>query len=128
MNGGRIIVETHHKPLESIFNKPLNTAPPRLQRMLLKLAKYNLDVRYVFGKNQVLSDCISRAPLTDTESVSEPEDIIGVNLLEGLGFESTLKRFKNTSSTNETLRVVMEYVMKSWPSEKEQVNELSKEY
>ena len=127
--GRRIIVETDHKPLEPIFKKPLNAAPPRLQRMLLKLTKYDLDVRYVPGKTQVISDCLSRAPLTDTEPVSEPEDVIGVNLIEGLGFErSTLKRFKDTSSTDETSRVVMEYVMKGWPSEKEQVDELAREY
>ena len=73
-----IIVETDHKPLESTFKKPLNAAPPRLQKMLLKLTKYELDVRYVPGKNQDLSDCLSRAPLTDTEAVTEPEDVIGV--------------------------------------------------
>ena len=43
----RGIVETDHKPLESIFRKPLNEAPPRLQRMLLKLTKYDLVLRYV---------------------------------------------------------------------------------
>ena len=111
--GLRIIVETDHKLLESIFKKPLNAAPPRLQRMLLTLTKYDMDVRYIPGKKQVILDCLSRAPLTDTEPVSEPEDVIGVNLIEGLGFErSTLKRFKDTSSTDETSRVVMEYVMK----------------
>ena len=102
----RIIVETDHKPLEAIFKKPLNAAPPRLHRMLLKLSKYDLDVRYVPGEKQVISDCLSRAPFTETEPVSEPEDVIGVNLIEGLGLEtSTLKIFKDTSSTNETLRV-----------------------
>ena len=127
--GRRIIVETDHKPLEAIFKKPLNAAPPRLQRMLLKLTKYDLDVRYVPGKKQVISGCLSRAPLTETEPVSEPEDVIGVNLIEGLGFlTSTLKRFKDTSSTDETSRVVMEYVMKGWPSEKGQVDKLAREY
>ena len=37
--GRRVIVETDHKPLESIFRKSLNDAPSRLQRMLLKLTK-----------------------------------------------------------------------------------------
>ena len=50
------IVETDHKPLESIFKKPLNVAPPRLQRMLLKLTDYGLGVLYVPGKKQVISD------------------------------------------------------------------------
>ena len=45
----RVIVERDHKPLESIFRKSLNDAPPRLQRMLLKLTKYDRDVRYVPG-------------------------------------------------------------------------------
>ena len=55
------------------------------------------------GKKQVISDCLSRAPLTETEPVSEPEGIIRVNLIEGLGFETnTLKRFKDTLSTDET--------------------------
>ena len=55
--------------------------------------------------------------------------MIGINLVEELGFESnTLKRFKETSSTDETSRVVMEYVLKGWPSEKEQVDELAREY
>ena len=97
--------------------------------MLLKLTKYDLDVRYVPGKQQVISDCLSRAPLCETEPVSEPEDVIGVNLVEELGFESsTLKRFKDSSSTDETSRVVMEYVLKGWPSENEQVDELPREY
>jgi len=109
-----VIVETDHKPLESIFRKPLNDAPPRLQRMLLKLTNYDLDVRYVPGKQQVTSDCLSRAPISDTAPATEPEDVIGINLIEDLGFESssTLKRFKETSSNEETSKVVMEYVLK----------------
>ena len=97
--------------------------------MLLKLTKYDLVVRYVPGKQQVISDCLSRAPLSETEPFSEPEDVIGVNLVEELGLESsTLKIFKDSSSADETSRVVMEYVLKGWPSEKEQVDELAREY
>ena len=84
--GRRVIVETDHKPLESIFRKPLNDAPPRLQRMLLKLTKYDLDVRYVPGKQQVIYDCLSSAPISDTAPASEAEDVIGINLVEDLGF------------------------------------------
>ena len=39
-------VETDHKPLEAIFIKPLAATPKRLQRMLLHLQKYNLQVKY----------------------------------------------------------------------------------
>ena len=87
--GRSVIVETDHKPLELIFRKPLNEAPPRLQRMLLKLTKYDVVVRYVLRKLQVISDCLSRVPLSETEPFSEPEDVVGTNLVEELGLESS---------------------------------------
>jgi len=75
----------------------------------MKLTKYDLDVRYVPGKQQFISDCLGRASLSNTEPVSEPEDVIGINLIEESAFESSaLKRFKETSSIDETSRVVME--------------------
>ena len=53
--------------------------------------------------------------------------MIEVNFVEELGFEgSTLKKFKEISSTDESSRVVMEYVLKGWPSEKDQGNELTR--
>ena len=56
-------VETDHKPLEPIFVKPLAATPKRLQRMLLRLQKYNLQVRYKKGKEMLLADTLSRAYL-----------------------------------------------------------------
>ena len=43
-------VQTDHKALKSIITKPLCFVPPRLQRMLLRLQKYDLSVKYVSGK------------------------------------------------------------------------------
>ena len=42
--GKRITVETDHKPLVTIKNKPLHSAPTRLQKMLMKLHRYNIDL------------------------------------------------------------------------------------
>ena len=49
-------VETDHQPLELIVKKPLNSAPTRLQRMLLRLQRYCLDVTYKKGK-QIFVPC-----------------------------------------------------------------------
>ena len=38
--------KTDHKLLESIFKKCLCHAPARLQRMLLRLQRYNFDISY----------------------------------------------------------------------------------
>ena len=54
-------IETDHKPLEMIVLKPLDKAPKRLQQMLLRLQKYNLQVQYKKGTHMYLADMLSRA-------------------------------------------------------------------
>ena len=39
-------VETDHKPLDSILNKSLLSAPKRLQRMMLGLQNFDFEVKY----------------------------------------------------------------------------------
>ena len=56
----KIMVQTDHKPLENITKKPLALAPPRLQRMLLQLQRYDLEVHHVPGKNIPVVDVLSR--------------------------------------------------------------------
>ena len=56
-----VTIESDHKPLEMIVLKPLSNAPKRLQRMLLQLQKYTLDVKYKKGEHMYLADTLSRA-------------------------------------------------------------------
>ena len=58
--GKKITVETDHQPLISIFKKPLNKCPARLQRMMLQLQKYDIDLIYRPGKELILADALSR--------------------------------------------------------------------
>ena len=69
-----VTVETDHKPLVSIVLKLLNLAPQRLQRMLLRLQKYNLVLKYKKGKDMFLADTLSRAFLPE---VSKSEFVHG---------------------------------------------------
>ena len=41
-----VIAETDHKPLISIVKKHLCDTPPRIQRLMLKLQRYNLNFEY----------------------------------------------------------------------------------
>lgn len=40
--GKKVVVETDHQPLITIFKKPLNKCPARLQRMLIQIQKYDI--------------------------------------------------------------------------------------
>ena len=56
-------VLTDHKPLVTIFKKPILTCPKRLQRMRLRLQKFSLNVEYQPGPKMYISDTLSRASL-----------------------------------------------------------------
>lgn len=58
--GRDIIIETDHKPLVTIVNKDLSKISARLQRMVLKLLKYNFTIKYVPGEKMFIADYLSR--------------------------------------------------------------------
>ena len=60
--GRHITVFNDYKPLEMITKKPIHAAPPRLQRMLLQLQKYDYMLIYKPGKEMTLADRLSRFP------------------------------------------------------------------
>ena len=65
---------TDHQPLETIFKKPLSKAPRRLQRMMLKLQRYQFTVRYKKGKELYVADTLSRAAVTDQPSSTAKQE------------------------------------------------------
>lgn len=65
--GRTVTVESDHKPLESIFRKPLLAAPMRLQRLQLAVQKYDLKIEYKPGKLMFVADALSRQYLTETK-------------------------------------------------------------
>ena len=67
----RIRVLSDHKPLSTIFQKPLENCPRRLQRMRLTLQRYDLVVEYIAGSKNVVADALSRAP-TATPQTNTP--------------------------------------------------------
>ena len=63
-----IVVHTDHRPLQTIFQKPISLAPSRLQRML-RLSVYNVQVKYVGFKSVLFADTLSR--LVDPSKAKE---------------------------------------------------------
>ena len=73
------ILQTDHKALLPIMNaKDLNKCPPRLQRLKIRLARFNYQVQYVLGKELLVADAVSRTPVENTteETAEEVHGII----------------------------------------------------
>ena len=55
----RVEVETDDKPLISIWKKSIVVASPQLQCLLLQLVKYDMELTYPKGKDNVTTDVLS---------------------------------------------------------------------
>lgn len=115
--GKPVTIETDHKPLEYLFRKPLTAAPPRLQRMMLSVQKYDLSVTYKPGKTLVIADTLSRAPSKETEL--SVDDKFCVHTVENLPISTPkLAQFKIEVDKDHELIKLKEAVRNGWPSHK----------
>ncbi len=63
--GMKFHIETDHKPLISLFGKKnLDELPVRIQRFRMRLMKYNYTIQHIPGKELVVPDTLSRAPVS----------------------------------------------------------------
>ena len=77
-------VETDLKPLLSTVKETLAVAPPRLQRMSLRLQCYEFTLKYTPGKEVVLADTLSRVYLAE-ENADDSHMGRGVGMLRARG-------------------------------------------
>ena len=67
--GRSFVAESDHKPLDMIAMKNLANAPPRLQRMLLELQRYDVTIKYRPGKEMQLADALSCCPARASQEI-----------------------------------------------------------
>ena len=115
--GHKVRVETDHKPLVPIFKKPLFAAPPRLQRMLLQVQGYDLDVNYVPGKEIPVADTLSRNFVADTfPDLSKGMEAHIHSVMTNLPIsDRKLQEIKNESDNDEQFQLLREVILQGWP-------------
>ncbi|KFM69647.1 hypothetical protein X975_21174, partial [Stegodyphus mimosarum] len=70
--GRKITVQSDHKPLMAVVKKPLHKIS-RMQRMILKLLKYDFEINYVPGNQMCVADTLSRACHVNETISDDPE-------------------------------------------------------
>ena len=123
--GVTVNVQSDHKPLENILRKPLGTAPSRLQRMLLQLQRYDLNVFYKPGKGLLIADTLSRAVIQEQDmiedDVADEKVIYTLEPTEALSTAS-LEKLKRETQKDETLQLLKNRHRQGWPHHKKQVD------
>ena len=128
--GRTVEVETDHRPLQSIFNKPLHQAPARLQRFLLQLQKYDLQVTYKPGKYLYVADTLSQSYLQETKEqlVSETE-INAINPKSYLPISpEKYAQFQRETAKDLELKALSSVILKGWPDNREDVSPAVRQY
>ena len=123
--GRKVVVDSDHKPLETIFGKPLATAPRRLQKMFMRLQRYDLDIHYKKGSEMYLADTLSRHFSGDEvhvvrsnfeEEIEEMPKIEDINQM--VASEDKMARLKDETSKDEVLQAVKAAIQRGWPESK----------
>lgn len=110
-------VETDHRPLVSIIKKNLSEMTPRIQRLMMKMQRYDFELIYTPGKHLILADALSRAPTVDYVSTTEEDVKSHVNMVSAaLPVSDTKSRQIAEETAKDTeLQCVIANMQNGWP-------------
>ena len=126
--GKRVTVIPDHKPLESLFKKPLSKAPQRIQRMMLKVKNYDIEEKYSPGKHLHIADTLSRAPVqSDKSAEMNLSQEFEINILVDVSHKKAME-IMSTTDNDEQLSKVKDFVVHGWPNDRSQITKDIVEY
>ena len=117
-------IESDHRPLETILRKPLAQASPRLQRLMLRLQRYQIHVKYVPGKHLQLADTLSRASLAEQpqKDILDDVELMVHALVENLNISPCgLADMQAATSEDTILQTLVRYIQGGWPEARHHV-------
>lgn len=105
--GRHIKVESDHKPLEIIQRKSLVVAPRRLQRMLLRLQKFEYHIVYKKGAEMYVADILSRAYLPVSDKDEEKASVFDIDQISYISIsEGKIRKIKEAAEADENMKLL----------------------
>lgn len=107
-------VHTDHKPLIGLCKIDFDSITPRLQRLFLRLQRYNVHLVYVPGRHLTVTDALSCA--ADTSLHTDTSDLEQCRVMT-LITASTIKlqELRIAMKKDPVLQKVTQYVQHGWP-------------
>ena len=116
--GRRFCAETDHKPLLGIVKKPLSDCTLRLQRLRLRLQKYDFELVYTPGKHMYVADALSRCSTSNSKCrpIEDDVDLHVAMVQECLPMaEDRLVELHQACDTDPEVRQLVHYIINGWP-------------
>ena len=113
--GRKVTVHNDHKPLAAVLKRPVGENPIRLQRMLCRIMGYDLDFKYIKGKDLLIADALSRSHATNhTHSQSEEEiETIG-SVIQDQSVTCHLNEIAEETAKDKVLQSVIHHISENW--------------
>lgn len=110
-------IETDHRPLVSIIRNNLNEMSPRIQRLMMKMQRYDFELVYTAGKHLIIAEALSWAPKGNNVCTTEEDVQSHVNMvLAALPVSDTKSRQIADETARDTdLQCVIENMNNGWP-------------
>ena len=120
--GRKLILQTDQKPLVSIFRKHMIDVSPRIQRITIRAWQYDFVPQHIPGRNNVISDALSRVTLLEFQDSNAEKDILTVNFLQYSSIEEK-ERDEVLQETNKDkeLQSLKHYISTGWPTKRSQI-------
>ncbi|MCG8079184.1 MAG: DDE-type integrase/transposase/recombinase [Candidatus Thiodiazotropha taylori] len=121
---------TDHRPLVPLINKSdIDQTPVRCQRLLLRLRRFNAVAEFCKGSDMLVSDCLSRSPVKQCESISMLENDINMyveSVSSNMPITDTrLKSIYEATQNDSELQFIISLTQNGWPeSEKDLSNSM----
>ena len=133
VHGAMVQAEADHKPLIAIFKKSLNDCLLRVQRLLLRVQRYDLDVVYTPGKVLVAADMLSRAPEKIVTANDQPlEDVVKMYadmMIKTMPvFDKRLDQIRNEKLADDEMVILKDVIVQGWPEKQNQCPSESRPY
>uniref|UniRef100_A0A3Q2QMF9 Gypsy retrotransposon integrase-like protein 1 n=1 Tax=Fundulus heteroclitus TaxID=8078 RepID=A0A3Q2QMF9_FUNHE len=113
------ILQTDHKPLVPLINTyDLDKAPPRCQRLLMRLLRFNVEAQHVPGKQLVVADTLSRRPQKNVSD--ETTDHIVQAHVESIVANAPvssqrLSKIREATQHDHELQQITRFIRNGWP-------------
>ena len=125
--GRQVTIRSDCKPLKSIFSKPIAMALPRLQRILLQISIFNINVIYTKGKEVQVADCLHHLIKSNKDPLKDGLDLV-VHDTEFTVSSRKHLEIAYLTSQDTTLNKLQEFILEGLPDCRIECKAGTKEY
>ena len=112
------------KEADFLWDEPLNTAPRRLQCMMLALQKYDLNVDYKRGETMFLADTLRQAYLSEVNSCEVSQQYESVDHRSSIPVtDERWQQLQFASANDPVLQQLRNVIQHRWPNDRSGVPE-----